>query len=189
VKAQIAEFGLAEVVEEIMPYGSLMAGEVPTPELLDKFGIKDVPAMHYGHSFEDPAATDSITEHERLAYGSGDCHLLSVAMHRQTGWEMLAVIAGLSPSEGGDEDGMSLAHCFAVEGDLLWDVNGVRHWDDVMVELDELYGDDFELVQCADEVALDELVGLEDADAAIDAALPVAVRLFEAHDNASRLRR
>jgi hypothetical protein len=84
---------------------------------------------------------------------------------------------------------MSLAHCYAVEGDLLWDVNGVRHWDDVMVELDELYGDDFELVQCADEVALDELVGLEDADAAIDAALPVAVRLFEAHDNASRLRR
>jgi RNA-splicing ligase RtcB len=193
VKAQITEFGLAEVVEEIMPYGSLMAGEVPTPELLDKFGItRDVPAMHYGHSFEDgvEASASAVTDHERLTYGSGECHLLSVAMHRQTGWEMLAVIAGMSPSEGGDEDGTSLAHCYAVEGDLLWDVNGVRHWDDVMSELDDLYGDDFELVHCADEVALDELVGLEDADAAIDAASPVATRVFEARQgNASRFRR
>jgi RNA-splicing ligase RtcB len=186
VKAQIAEFGLAEVIEEIMPYGSLMAGEVPTPELLDKFGIeREVPLLYYGHSFEEgvDAGYSVVTDRERLAYGSGGCHLFSVAMHRQTGWEMLAVLAGTSPSEGGDENGMSLAHCYAVEGNLLWDVNGVRHWDDVMSELDGLYGDDFDLVQCQDEVALDELVGLEGADAAIDAAGSVVERVMEAHQN------
>jgi RNA-splicing ligase RtcB len=185
VKAQIAEFGLAEVVEEIMPYGSIMAGEVPTPALEEKFGTaREAPVMQPGFSFmSEPPADTVVTDRERLAYSSGECHLFSAALHRQTGWEMLAVFAEMSPSEGGNEVGTSLAHCYAVDGDFLWDVNGVRGRDDVMAELEGLYGEDFRVIDCPDEMALHEIVGLEGAEDAIDAAIPVADRVLEAYQH------
>lgn len=38
VRAQIAEFGLAEIIDEVLPFGSIMAGELPKFWLMNKDG-------------------------------------------------------------------------------------------------------------------------------------------------------
>jgi RNA-splicing ligase RtcB len=185
VKAQIAEFGLAEVVEEIMPYGSIMAGEPPAPTFDNRMDagreMQNRPTVVPGFSFVDELPTSSH-DFADLTYRSGLCHVFAAAMHRKTGWPLMAAFADLSPSEGGDPDGRILAHCYCVDDDgMLWDVDGSRSYDDAMNELYEVHDDEFSIVRLESEEDLDLAVGLDGCAEAIDEAYSAVVDMLEAN--------